>query len=88
MNRRSALGSALGLASVPWAMANVGCRTAERETGVEGSKIDPVLGVEPLEFVWKTLDPFLFCVHHEDRYTKANPQFGPAVWLCGGVKCN
>ena len=50
---------------------------------MEGSKIDPVLGVEPLEFVWKTLDPFLFCVHHEDRYPKANAQFGPAVSLAG-----
>ena len=27
---------------------------------------DAVLAVVPLEFVWPTADPFLFCVHHED----------------------
>jgi redox-sensitive bicupin YhaK (pirin superfamily) len=27
---------------------------------------------------WPTLDPFLFCVHHDDRYPRGNGRFGPA----------
>ena len=29
---------------------------------------DPILRVEPLGFPWQTVDPFLFCVHHDDAY--------------------
>jgi quercetin 2,3-dioxygenase len=32
---------------------------------------------------WKTFDPFLFCVHHEDAYPKANLAMGPAASLAG-----
>jgi len=32
---------------------------------------------------WPTPDPFLFCVHHNDRYPKGNEQFGPDVSLQG-----
>jgi hypothetical protein len=32
---------------------------------------------------WPTLDPFLFCVHHLDRYPQANGHFGPATPLAG-----
>ena len=38
---------------------------------------DPVLSVEPLGFPWKTIDPFLFCVHHDDAYPKGNERLGP-----------
>ncbi len=45
---------------------------------------DAVLSVtSPLEFVWETLDPFLFCVHHEDAYPAGNAALGPAVTLAG-----
>lgn len=37
-----------------------------------------VLAVERLGFSWKTRDPFLFCVHHDDRYPAGNAQMGPA----------
>jgi redox-sensitive bicupin YhaK (pirin superfamily) len=37
----------------------------------------------PLEFVWATADPFLFCVHHHDAYPVGNEQMGPAVSLAG-----
>lgn len=44
---------------------------------------DAVLSVRPLDFVWDTLDPFLFCVHHDDRYPKGNEVFGPQASLSG-----
>lgn len=33
--------------------------------------------IRPLGFQWETLDPFLFCVHHEDFFPKGNDQLGP-----------
>ncbi|MGZ4680609.1 MAG: pirin family protein, partial [Ilumatobacteraceae bacterium] len=42
---------------------------------------DPVLQEVPLGFQWPTVDPFLFCVHHLDRYPKANEHFGPDASL-------
>jgi quercetin 2,3-dioxygenase len=43
----------------------------------------PIIHVRPLGFPWPTLDPFLFCVHHDDAYPRANGQFGPDVPLAG-----
>ena len=45
--------------------------------------IDAVLNIEPLGFPWETLDPFLFCVYHDDAYPKGNGSFGPAASLAG-----
>ncbi len=42
-----------------------------------------VLESVPLGFQWPTLDPFLFCVHHEDRYPAGNGRYGPAASLEG-----
>jgi hypothetical protein len=42
-----------------------------------------ILAVKPLEFVWRTADPFLFCVHHDDAYPRGADDFGPAVPLAG-----
>ena len=42
-----------------------------------------VLQTEPLGFQWKVLDPFLFCVHHDDPYPAGNAQLGPAASLAG-----
>ena len=39
--------------------------------------------IQPLGFPWKTQDPFLFCVHHEDNYPQGNERLGPAVSLKG-----
>ncbi len=44
---------------------------------------DLVLSVERLGFPWKTLDPFLFCVHHDDYYPAGNAELGPAASLAG-----
>ena len=43
----------------------------------------PVLQIGPLGFPWETIDPFLFCVYHDDAYPKANAAFGPAASLAG-----
>ena len=42
-----------------------------------------VLETVPLDFQWPTLDPFLFCVHHDDHYPAGNEQLGPASSLAG-----
>jgi len=44
---------------------------------------DPVLRVFPLSMPWPTIDPFLFCVHHVDRYPAGNAKLGPAASLAG-----
>lgn len=36
-----------------------------------------------LGFQWQTVDPFLFCVHHDDRYPKGNDRMGPDAPLAG-----
>ncbi len=43
----------------------------------------PVVQIQPLGFPWKTLDPFLFCVYHDDAYPQANAQMGPNASLAG-----
>ena len=42
-----------------------------------------VLSIAPLGFPWQTIDPFLFCVHHNDAYPKGNAQLGPDASLAG-----
>src|SRR5581483_4762358 len=44
---------------------------------------DPVIETAPLGFRWETTDPFLFCVHHVDRYPPGNDGLGPAASLAG-----
>ena len=34
------------------------------------SSSDAILSVSPLGFPWQPRDPFLFCVHHDDRYPR------------------
>ncbi len=46
-------------------------------------KDDAVLEQVPLGFPWQTLDPFLFCVHHDDAYPAGNDALGPAASLDG-----
>jgi quercetin 2,3-dioxygenase len=42
-----------------------------------------VLKVSKIGFPWATLDPFLFCVYHEDAYPKGNALLGPDASLSG-----
>ena len=43
----------------------------------------PILQIAPLGFPWETLDPFLFCVYHDDAYPRGNAHFGPEASLAG-----
>lgn len=47
------------------------------------SERDVIKQIKPLGFQWETSDPFLFCVHHEDKFPKGNDQMGPATGLSG-----
>ena len=44
---------------------------------------DFVLETVPLGFQWVTVDPFLFCVHHDDAYPAGNEEMGPKASLAG-----
>lgn len=46
-------------------------------------RVDPIVSMKPLGFPWQTPDPFLFCVHHDDRYPAGNEHLGPAASLAG-----
>nr|HRL53596.1 pirin family protein [Acidovorax temperans] len=43
----------------------------------------PVLQAQPLGPLWPTMDPFLFCAHHDDAYPAGDGAFAPAVPLEG-----
>lgn len=47
------------------------------------SSSSAVLGVVELGPQWPTLDPFLFCAHHDDAYPRSNGQLGPDADLSG-----
>ena len=44
---------------------------------------DVVVRVEKLGFPWRTQDPFLFCVYHDDAYPAGDERLGPAAPLAG-----
>src|SRR5262245_27468134 len=77
MERRSVLQM---LAAAPVLAA---CRSETPGAGPVIVAPDLVRSVEPLGAQWKTPDPFLFCVHHDDAYPAANHAFGPAAPLAG-----
>jgi hypothetical protein len=77
MDRRILLGA---MASAPVA---AGCKTESVTAKEPEPMVDAVLESEPLGFVWRTLDPFLFCVHHDDPYPAGNGRLGPAASLAG-----
>ena len=46
-------------------------------TNTKEENMNPILAIKPLGFQWDTQDPFLFCVHHEDKFPVGNAQMGP-----------
>jgi len=42
-----------------------------------------ILDIKPLGFMWPTSDPFIFCVHHLDKYPSGNEEMGPNASLAG-----
>lgn len=42
-----------------------------------------IINIKPMGFMWNTIDPFLFCVHHLDHYPKGNKEMGPDASLAG-----
>jgi redox-sensitive bicupin YhaK (pirin superfamily) len=40
--------------------------------------MDSIIKIKPLGFQWDTQDPFLFCVHHEDKFPQGNDVMGPS----------
>lgn len=77
MDRRTVLRA---LAGSPLLAA---CRNGPAERQIPAADPESVLGTAPLGAQWPTLDPFLFCVHHEDAYPIGNTALGPAVSLAG-----
>ena len=49
----------------------------------EQPKKSAVLAKHPLEFQWPTMDPFLFCAHHQDAFPAGNEHGGPNASLAG-----
>jgi quercetin 2,3-dioxygenase len=78
------LGSALGACQsgpAPEARAVPGGAAAANRVPIQG---DPIIERVPLGAPpWKTYDPFLFCVHHQDDYPAGNPALGPTASLAG-----
>ena len=44
---------------------------------------NPILSTQALGFQWSTIDPFLFCVYHDDAYPRGNADLGPDASLAG-----
>ncbi|QHI98787.1 pirin family protein [Xylophilus rhododendri] len=53
-------------------------------TDTSAPTLPAVLALRPLGAPpWETADPFLFCVHHDDEYPRANGRMGPDASLAG-----
>ncbi len=52
-------------------------------TSSPSSAAATILSSQPLGGLWPTLDPFLFCAHHDDAYPAGNDALGPQASLAG-----
>jgi quercetin 2,3-dioxygenase len=72
----------LGITTIMTLPALVG-RSEKSNTNDITAEMNSVKKIRPLGFQWETADPFLFCVHHEDKFPQGNDLMGPAVSLKG-----
>ena len=76
--RRDFLGKlALGMSSII-ALPLLGSTKSDKSEKKEAMEKRTIKKIRALGFQWETMDPFLFCVHHEDNYPKGNAEMGPA----------
>ena len=47
-------------------------------------KLHPIQDIKALGFLWETIDPYLFCAHHEDYFPAGNVKMGPDERLLKG----
>lgn len=73
----------MGLTSLV-AMPLFGFDKYKEDKMVKNAQQHPVKKVKALGFQWETQDPFLFCVHHDDKFPKGNEEMGPATELLQG----
>ena len=79
--RRAFLGK-LTLGSIGLAMSAF---VTNSKTVEENKKqMSKIKRVKAMGFQWETMDPFLFCVHHEDKYPIGNKNLGPDPSLLHG----
>jgi redox-sensitive bicupin YhaK (pirin superfamily) len=68
----------LGLSIATFFAAPVlGRSSSNQNSNAEMGPISNISNLQPMGFQWETADPFLFCVHHEDKFPKGNDAMGP-----------
>lgn len=67
--------ASLGAISIPY--LSYGKEKGPSSALANEKDMNPIKKIKPLGFQWETLDPFLFCVHHEDFFPKGNGEMGP-----------
>jgi len=72
-NRRSFIKNTAGAISG----AVIASKTGFALNNSDTMKTNEVRNIEPLGFQWKARDPFLFCVHHDDKFPIGKPNLGP-----------
>ena len=65
--------AALGIPSISFGQSKI----------TKNTTMNPIKSIKPLGFQWETADPFLFCVHHEDKFPKGNAEMGPTTSMEG-----
>ena len=79
MQRRNFL-SRLGLG---FAAIGIPSITFSQSKNSKNTVMNTIKSIKPLGFQWETADPFLFCVHHEDKFPKGNAEMGPTTSMEG-----